>query len=165
MTLFPQFTVRTFLKLGYKSQRNGTKHHPACNLNRRPWGNELSFQPLFLDSKAQRTLLRCLHSWYPGDKVCQEKPWASAIPHTMVDLDSTHYCSGMLDRHRPQAERVCWLLHHLDTAWATKRASNAILPWSNLSSECLKKAHFSNAMTGGPLRGGFFHPLVESTYI
>lgn len=46
-----------------------------------------------------------------------------------------------------------------------KRASNAFPPQSNPSLECLGKAHFSSAMTGGLLRGVFFHPLVEITHI
>lgn len=46
-----------------------------------------------------------------------------------------------------------------------ERASNAFPPQSNPSLECLGKAHFSSAMTGGLLRGVFFHPLVEITHI
>lgn len=46
-----------------------------------------------------------------------------------------------------------------------ERASNAFPPQSDPSLECLEKAHFSSANTGGLLRGVFFHPLVESTHI
>lgn len=104
------------------------------------------------------TLLRSINSW------CQS---SARKNHSGGSKTQRATANGMPGMHRPQAGRVCGPLpaspgHRMSNK---KRASHAFPPQSNPSLECLEKAHFSNAMTGGLLRGVFFHPLVESTQI